>query len=124
MFAEVMPVESGETFDRPASQPKRVQSCVPARRCTGSVVAATLSPLSRVDAAPHAQSARKDRMRNVIIAAKEGSGEYDTGARPGVEMAARSGLLLQMIREPETDGKEGQRRIHRARRWVDRRAAD
>src|SRR5256885_16564654 len=29
-----------------------------------------------------------------------------------------------MIREPETEGNEGQRRIHRARRWVDRRAAD
>src|SRR2546423_15373807 len=86
IFAAVMPVESGDAFERPASQPKRVQSCVPARCCTGSVAATALSAFSRVDAAPQAQTARKDKTRKLIVAAKEGCAEYDAGGAAPAEI--------------------------------------
>jgi hypothetical protein len=49
------------------------------------MVVATALSLSRVAAAPQAQSARKNRIRKLIVAIREGSGEYDAGGAAPVE---------------------------------------
>ena len=66
MLAAVIPVESGEAFERLASQPNLVQSWVPVRRCTGAAWALALSVDPPDDPAPQAHTANTQTILKIV----------------------------------------------------------